>query len=301
MNKLKHHFLWWLVFLGTISFWYIWYSAYTSLSIQNDWAVITKDIWNNVITAINDIWNRTDWIYSNNWNITIWNWLNNPISKINIYDKDNAWENVSIYKTTTSPNLDVYSTYDWSDDIQSWAIRYWVRPSDDSWQIWDKKSGSNWNNLVSVNSNWNVWIWTTTPQAKLDVNWTMKIWYWSNFYQLAISWNTTLNTTFSYDIYTCWWSHILDIDSTITHWTAWYRTTSHKKLYMDSYTTLSADTYLENSTPEAGSWSLQRIVTWNNWSWDTSNKLRITHNAGSYRWGANYYIYIKSTCPIYKF
>lgn len=91
MNKLKHHFLWWLVFLGTITFWYIWYSAYTSLSIQNDWAVITKDIWNNVITTINDIWNRTDWIYNSWWNIGIW--ISNPSNKLEVnWDLKAIWQ-----------------------------------------------------------------------------------------------------------------------------------------------------------------------------------------------------------------
>jgi hypothetical protein len=122
----------------------------------------------------------------------------------------------------------------------------------------------------------------------------------SGMYELAIGGNTTLNTTFTHDIYTCGGSHVVHVEAAITHWEAQYRTAVDKYFYMDSYTTISADTLLENSTGHAGSWSFVRMVTGNNGSGDTSNRMRITHNAGTYAGGANYYIFIRSTCPIYE-
>ncbi|MDD4151845.1 MAG: hypothetical protein PHR68_04485 [Candidatus Gracilibacteria bacterium] len=57
MNKLKYHFLGGLVFLGTVLFGYIGYTAYTNLAIQADGATITRDIWNDVINKVNTIGN----------------------------------------------------------------------------------------------------------------------------------------------------------------------------------------------------------------------------------------------------
>jgi hypothetical protein len=159
------------------------------------------------------------------------------------------------------------------------------------------------NRVVMHGVGWEVrlGIGTSSPNSKLDVRWRFQQGLNNWFYTYAISWTERLNTSFSKDIYTCWASQVIDIDATITHRSKKHRTTSHKKFYMNSYMSLSSDTYMENSTSTAWNWSFQRIKTWNNWHWDTSNRLRITHNAGSYRWWAHYYIYIKSTCPIYEF
>jgi hypothetical protein len=117
---------------------------------------------------------------------------------------------------------------------------------------------------------------------------------------LAIGGNTTLTTTFSHDIYTCGASQVVHVEAAITHWSASYRAAVDKVFYMDSYTDVSADTLLEQSTGAAGSWSFTRVPTGFANNQNTSNRLRITHNAGSYAGGANYYIFIRSTCPIYE-
>lgn len=85
MNKLKYHFLWWLVFLGTITFWFIWYAYITwtwDLPTQKSWDLVTASSWNDIISRINLIWKNTDGIYSSWWNIGIG--TNNPKAKLEI-------------------------------------------------------------------------------------------------------------------------------------------------------------------------------------------------------------------------
>jgi hypothetical protein len=124
----------------------------------------------------------------------------------------------------------------------------------------------------------------------------------SGMYELAIGGNATLTTAFSHDIYTCGGSHVVHVEAAMTHWSAAYRTSVDKIFYMDAYQSLSADTLLETSNANAGSWSFERIATGNSpGNGDTSHRLRITHNAGTYAGGANYYIFVRSTCPTYEF
>ncbi|MDD4151026.1 MAG: hypothetical protein PHR68_00200 [Candidatus Gracilibacteria bacterium] len=54
-ETIKKAFLGAIVFLGTILFGFIGFSAYTNLATQTDGATITKDIWNDVINSINTI------------------------------------------------------------------------------------------------------------------------------------------------------------------------------------------------------------------------------------------------------
>ncbi len=210
MNKLKHHFLWGLVFLGTITFWYIWYSAYTSLSTQNDWAIITKDIWNNVITTINDIWNRTDWIYSSWWNIGIWN--SNPTSKLDV-----NW----LFKVNTNDN-----TITTSKDIKEF-----------SWKI---TGPGNW--PACTDGNKIVTLWTITsdsPRSFIDVElyWTHR-WYdnwgyfeykkwvimvWDKVSSNLISTSWTNSASLSYNNNTAAWQNI-QITIAPRCWSAFYYT-----------------------------------------------------------------------------
>ena len=258
MNKLKHHFLWWLVFLGTITFWYIWYSAYTSLSIQNDWAVITKDIWNNVITTINDIWNKTDWIYSSWWNIGIW--TSDITSKLSI-------------KTNSSGVIWWWLSLKWNNDIAYWENNldssnnfqiYWF-----NWTAWTY-------NLHINRNNWNVWIWTTSPTAKLDVNWVIKSsWNPHIFWSLTKSdWITWIANSFSTVTSRWWMTWSWDRINISVEWVYIINLNT-----ISSLTTWRVDAYIYINWIERC-----RMLTEDNWTWYHQKNCSITYylNAWDY-------------------
>lgn len=85
----------------------------------------------------------------------------------------NGLDFVQITKGTTSPNLDIISSYDGSDDSQSGSFAYGVRASDNAWQIWEKHANADWNKLFTVNINGNVGIGVNDPANKLEVNGTI--------------------------------------------------------------------------------------------------------------------------------
>jgi len=76
---------------------------------------------------------------------------------------------ISIIRNSESPNLDFYSTYNGSDDLQSGTFAYGVRPVDDAWQIYHKQTNTNWEALFSVRPNGNIGIGTSTPTEKLSI------------------------------------------------------------------------------------------------------------------------------------
>ena len=174
MNKLKHHFLWWLVFLGTITFWYIWYSAYTSLSTQNDWAVITKDIWNNVINTINTIWTKTDNleiktsnIYQSWWNV--WIWISNPSAKLDLnWNLNINWIPLNKVFHIRSSNRNVkcininYSPAWYTDDECIWLLNWYAYYDWVSQEAFPIYSDSNCTTLLQSRWMYNVNYWDKT-------------------------------------------------------------------------------------------------------------------------------------------
>lgn len=193
MNKLKHHFLWWLVFLGTITFWYIWYSAYTSLSIQNDWAVITKDIWNNVINTINSIWTKTDNletktsnIYQSWWNI--WIWISNPSAKLDLnWNLNINWIPLNKVFHIRSSDRNVkcininYSPAWYTDDECIWLLNWYAYYDWASQEAFPIYSDINCATLLHAR-----WMYNVTYWDKINSVWYMKVpvltWYYNELF-----------------------------------------------------------------------------------------------------------------------
>lgn len=94
---------------------------------------------------------------------------NSPQSLLHIKGLDGI-DHVQITKSASSPNLDIISAYNGSDDAQSGSFAYGVRPEDDAWQIWERHVGTEWRNLFIVKLNGNVGIGKFDPNYKLDVN-----------------------------------------------------------------------------------------------------------------------------------
>lgn len=81
----------------------------------------------------------------------------------------NNGDAISILRSDNTANLDIYSNYNGLSDLQTGSFAYGVRPSDDSWQIWERGQNLSWVNLFSVKKDGNVGIGTTNPIYKLDV------------------------------------------------------------------------------------------------------------------------------------
>lgn len=92
-----------------------------------------------------------------------------PKSYLELYNKTSSNDLVGIIRNDNTHNLDFYSVYNGSDDIQTGSFAYGVRPSDDAWQIWEKGSRPIWNNLFSVLKNGNIGIGTEKPTTRLEV------------------------------------------------------------------------------------------------------------------------------------
>ena len=87
---------------------------------------------------------------------------------------------IQLTQAANSPNVDIYSNYDGSDDLQTGSFGYGVRPTDQAWEIWEKHTTGNWSNLITVKKNGNVGIGTTD-----NANWQLA----NSTYKLAVAGN----------------------------------------------------------------------------------------------------------------
>ncbi len=100
-----------------------------------------------------------------------------PTAKLQIGDGSSAVGSAYFSRSTSSPNLGIYESYDGVNDIniQTGIFGYGVRPNDDAWQIWEKGSHSTWTQLFTVLNNGNIGINTAIPTEKLEVQGSVKI------------------------------------------------------------------------------------------------------------------------------
>lgn len=165
-ETIKKAFLWALVFLGTILFWFIWYSSRTNLSTQNNGDTITSSIWNNVINNINDLNTRISNTSIPSWAVMAFNLSACP-----------TWWNAANWSNWT-PDLR------W-EFIRGWDNWKWVDNGRvlGSWQNEDFKAHTHDTTL------WlNVSTWTPYYAAR-----------WANAWSNDNQWNRTISSSLT------WW------------------------------------------------------------------------------------------------
>ena len=148
-----------------------------------------------------------------------------------------------------------------------WATRHWnideVKDGDTARLRFytEDNNNLNWQEKVTIKDNWNVWIWTTDPQAKLDVNGNTKI-NWKGYFPLHINTDKDggLVITHSND-----WNKRVEYS---TRWDGWFR------IYQ---WTLGGDIISSDRN-------------WNVWIWTTDPKAKLDVNGDmNVRWN----IYLK--------
>lgn len=151
MKNLKHYFLWWLIFSGTIIISFIWFATYTNLPTQNNWDPLTATIWNNLINKVNDIWIKVDTLS----NIPTW-----AIMAFNLSSCPTWW---------VAANWDA-----WTPDLR-WVFIRWLNWSinwkDTSRLLWDYQTDSfQWHNRrISINNRYSPWT-KTRPVLDTTLN-----------------------------------------------------------------------------------------------------------------------------------
>ena len=134
--------------------------------------------WQEVVTKWN-AWmfkkNGTN-AYYNNWNV--WIWTTDPQAKLDV----NGNMNISIDKKLNWDSRNWYGYYDYTQ-IASFSNKSAPLGNWDT-RVLSIAQGKNWSAVIrwvwrnirlqaqgwTLSVDWNVWIWTTDPQAKLDVN-----------------------------------------------------------------------------------------------------------------------------------
>lgn len=97
-----------------------------------------------------------------------------PETQVVIKNANGDRDTVFILRSDTSPNLDFYSNYNGDDDVQTGSFAYGVRPTQDSWQIWEKGLNTEWENLMTVLPSGNVGVGVLSPSSKLTVDGTIE-------------------------------------------------------------------------------------------------------------------------------
>ncbi len=142
-----------------------------------------------------------------NSNGNVWIWTSSPTEKLEV--------NWIVKATSNAINFDAWQAWTIIDFYEAWnEWRIWT-------VTWTETGGDlwlyvNWSRKVKIDSNGNVWIWTTTPKAKLDVKWVINV---GNTKWTLIDTPTGFYHN-AWRPFQLWWSMLVTI--TQAHWWSWY-------------------------------------------------------------------------------
>jgi hypothetical protein len=279
--------------------WLIWdlFNFYSSLSenwttISNQWRLDWKNIKDNTITNY-EIDNTDDYVVKT---LSLWD-TNTKLQK---------WSNNSLKIQTNYGYLDIWPKNTSRSHFYTDRPRYYFNKSItvDEGKIWsyneDLQLQTSWTTRVTIkNSNGYVWIWTTYPQAKLDVSGEIKSRIWTDWNILKWS-----NNWYIKRITDQWWVQISADSSVVIHaWDhhtnyeadLWIRNnTTSENIFLTSDNNVYIKTNYQNWASNFQNFSF--LSNWNMWIWTTSpsNKLEVVWNIEISWW--NYWAKTKRNC-----
>ena len=193
-----------------------WVSNDHTIRFEDDWVQTWKirsdnyNNWNSETLNIENAWWTQVMTYLQSGNV--WIWTASPWAKLEV---DWAWkfswtwyfwDSITIEKLDR-PWLIMNASWIWwsnrsniafnSEWVAQWSIETDLTNSwDDSFFIY-----WHWTHRLLIQSDGNVWIWTTAPWEKLEVNWAIRIWTTTNDVAWNIRWT---GTTFEWYTGSAW-------------------------------------------------------------------------------------------------
>lgn len=133
-------------------------NAWTNLSSVTTGDSLTATVWNDMATKLNDAWQRASGIFTDgSGNVGVG--TENPNSKLHVNWAITLWSHV------------ITKWSNWALVLNAWPADWlnqagvWFRKNNILWDV------SSYIDLMRITETWNVWIWTISPWAKLQVSW----------------------------------------------------------------------------------------------------------------------------------
>lgn len=139
-QKIKEWVILWISFILTIWAINFTYWAYTSLTTVNSWTILTKDIWNQMVSNLDDLDSRIKRNWADlyiSW-AKLWIWTDMPLSTLEV--------NWTLRTTWAAPQTQ------WTN-ISNWMYKAWTCSKNWEWTL--RK-----NAYPCVCMNWIVWCFT---------------------------------------------------------------------------------------------------------------------------------------------